>query len=159
MEQFCTCLGDYLVVVSNDSNSLEWKLRALVDDGTAFNWTEVAAFVVTGEPNDIWSVGSYAFVVGDGGYIYGLADPTGAATVLDAGVAVQDNLNAVHALDDQFVVAVGDNDAVVWAQDGATFAAGTGALGGNNLQSIWIKGMNPFIGHRRPLQYQRVPSQ
>jgi hypothetical protein len=133
------CLGDYLVVVSNDSNSLEWKLRALVDDGTAFNWTEVAAFVVTGEPNDIWSVGSYAFVVGDGGYIYGLSDPTAAATVLDAGVAVTDNLNAVHALDDQFVVAVGDNDAVVWAQDGATFAAGTGALGGNNLQSIWIK--------------------
>jgi len=135
------CIGDYVVVVSNDSNSLEWKLRALINAGTAFNWTEVAlGFVLTGEPNDIWSVGTYAFIVGDGGYIYGCTDPTAGVTVLDAGVATTEDLLAVHALDDQFVVAVGENDAIVWAPDGVTFAAATATGGGGDLQCIWIKG-------------------
>jgi len=135
------CVDDYVAVVSNDSNSLHWKLQATIDAGTLLGWTEVGTgFVLSGEPNDIWSVGHYAFVVGDGGYIYDSDDVTAGVTVLDAGAATNDNLNAVHAMDEYFAVAVGDNGAVVWAQDGVTWAATTALAGAANLQAVWVKG-------------------
>jgi photosystem II stability/assembly factor-like uncharacterized protein len=135
------CLGDYLFVVSNDSGGLHWKLRATVDAGTALDWTAVTTgFTPTKDPNDVWSVGTGAFVVGDGGYVYYTTDPTTGVSVLDAGVAVIDNLNAVHAISDEFAVAVGDNDAIVWTKNRTGWQVAEGDTGTNaNLTAIWIK--------------------
>lgn len=132
------CVGIYLVVISNVDGGVHWKERALVGDG-ATAWTRVA-IVPAGAPNDIWSVGNYAFIVGDGGYVYGTADPTVAPTVLDAGVAaLTEDLNAVHAISDQFAVAVGDADTVIFTQNQTLWAATNPTGGGNNLLCVWAK--------------------
>jgi len=133
------CVGIYVVVISNADGGIHYKQKSLLGDG-ATNWTRQATgIVVTGEPNDIWSVGNYAFIVGDLGYVYGTEDPAAGVTVLDAGVATAENLTAVHALSDQFAVAVGENDAIIFTENQTTWATATATGGGNNLLCIWIK--------------------
>jgi len=135
------CIGDYVVVISNDSDSLHYKTKADIWASVVGGWTEVATgFAAAGSPVDIWSVGTYAFVVGDGGYVYGTEDPAAGVTVLDAGVATSEDLNAVHALDENFAVAVGDNDAVIFTENQsswATPAATPGSAG--NLLCVSVK--------------------
>lgn len=134
------CLDDFIVVVSNDDNALHYKTKANVDAGTVGGWTENGTgFVVGGEPNDIWSVGTYAFVVGDGGYVYGTSDPAAGVTVLDAGVATNAILYAVHAISDEFAVAVGAGDAIVWTRNRVNWSVATATGGGGDLQGVWIK--------------------
>lgn len=146
------CVSGYLVVVSNDSNSLHYADLDDFDGVTDPTFTEVATgFVATGEPNDIWSNGNTAFVVGDSGYVYILTDPTAGVTVIDAGVAVADDLQAVHAITDEFMVAVGNAGSIVKTENGATVAEVTPSpVGvGVNFTSIWIKSNNSdewFIG-------------
>lgn len=135
------CLGDYVVVVSNDSNSLHYKTKALILAGTAFNWVEVATgFVLTGEPRDIWAAGvDTAFIVGDGGYIYVCSDPASGVTVLDAGVATTEDLYAVHAIDPYHAVAVGANDAIVYTTDGLSWGLANANPGtGDTLYAVWM---------------------
>lgn len=120
------CIGQYLVVVSNDSASLHYALLSEFTATPAVTWTEVTTgFVAGGEPNDIHSDGTTAFVVGDGGYVYKTTDPTTGVTVIDAGVAVTDNLNAVHSVSDEFMVAGGDSGAIVKSENGLTVSAVT----------------------------------
>jgi photosystem II stability/assembly factor-like uncharacterized protein len=105
-------------------------------------FTEVAVgFVAGGEPNDIWSVGTKAWIVGDLGYVYVLTDPTAGVTVQDAGVTVGANLNAVHALNKNFAVAVGDAGVVIYTDNGETWAeTPTNPVGAAvSLTSVWVK--------------------
>jgi len=82
------CLGTYLYVVSNADCGIHYETKANVGDGATGYTRNVGGLVcAAGAPNDTWSVGTYAFIVGDGGYIFGTADITGDVTVLDAGVA------------------------------------------------------------------------
>lgn len=120
------CLGQYVVVVSNDSASLHYALKSEFTATPAITWTEVTTgFVAGGEPNDISSNGTTAYVVGDGGYVYKTTDPTTGVTVIDAGVALTDNLNAVANSSDEFMIAGGDSGAVVKAENGTTVEAVT----------------------------------
>lgn len=137
------CLVGYLVVVSNDSASLHY---ADLDDFDAFGtdptWTEVTTgFETGGEPNAISSIGVVAFVVGDGGYIYKLTDPPSGVEVQDAGTATTDNLLAVDALSATFAVAVGQNGAIVVAEDGETWqvAESTPVGAGIHLNTVAVK--------------------
>jgi len=115
-------VGQYVVVVSNDSGSHHIALLSEFDGVTDPDWDEVTTgYVAGGEPNAIVSVGSIAFVVGDSGYIYKIEDPVAGVTVLDAGVAVVDALLAVDALSDTFAVAVGDSGAVVKTENGTNW--------------------------------------
>lgn len=146
------CIGEYLVVVANASNSLHYALLSEFDATPDPTWTEVSTgFVTGGEPNDIWNVGNTAFIVGDGGYIYKCTDPTAGVEVLDAGVAVQDDLQAIHAISENFFVAVGNAGAVVKSENGSIVTAviprpvGVGV----NLNCVWVKENNSdewFIG-------------
>jgi hypothetical protein len=135
------CLGDNVVVVSNDANNLHYKTKTDIWNAVAGGWTAVATgFIVSGEPNDIWSVGTYAFVVGDGGYVYGTDDPTAGVLVLDAGVATSNDLNAVKAIDSNIAVAVGDSDTIVYTLNQSTWQATSAApTSGGNLISIDVK--------------------
>jgi len=121
------CVGVYIVVVSVTSLSLHYAPKEDFKAGTGDPaFTEVATgFVVGKGPQDIWSLGNLAFVVGKGGYVYLLEDPTAGVTVLDAGVATVDDLNAIHALSARFAVAVGNNGAVVFTENGVTWQAAT----------------------------------
>ena len=142
------CVGNYVVVVSNASNSLHYVLKADLKTTGDPSFTEVTTgFVALGEPNDIWSVGTKAFIAGDGGYIYSTEDPTTGVDVLDAGVAVVDDLNAIHALDKEFAVAVGNNGAIVKTSNGTTWAEVTprpvGA--GVHLTAVWVKSQTEWL--------------
>jgi hypothetical protein len=140
------CVGDYVVVISNASDSIHYKTKTDIWAAVAGGWAEVATGIVAaGSPTDIWSVGTYAFIVGDGGYVYGTEDPTAGVAVLDAGVATSEGLNAVHAISENFAVAVGDNDAVIFTENGTTWdtpSATPGSTG--NLLCVWAKNENEW---------------
>jgi hypothetical protein len=136
------CIGDYVVVVSNAAASISYALKSEMDGITDPSWTEVTTgFVAGGEPNDIWSSGSYAFIVGDNGYIYGTSDPTVGVTLLDAGSADPDNLWCVHGLSESFAVAGGENGSIVFAADGIIWTASPSSpVGvGITINTIWAK--------------------
>jgi photosystem II stability/assembly factor-like uncharacterized protein len=116
------CVNIYVVVSSNGDGAIHYKTKTVLDAGTAAGWTRNATNIaVGGEPNDMWSLGYFAFVVGDGGYVYSLTNPVAGVTVLDAGGATTENLNAVHALNRNFAVAVGANGAVIYTENQVTW--------------------------------------
>lgn len=135
------CVGDHIVVTSNETNSVHIALKSEFTTTPNPTWTEVSTgFVVGGEPNDIWSIGTEAFICGDGGFIYRMTDPTAGVTVLDAGVAIQDDLQAIHALDDNTIAAVGTGGGIVATSNGQSFQEITSPVGvGVILTTVWIK--------------------
>jgi hypothetical protein len=134
------CLGDYIVVTSNAGGSISYKEKDNITDGTAGGWTEVTTGIVGGgEPNDIWSVGVGAFIVGDGGYVYYCTNPASGVSVLDAGVATTNNLNAVHAISDQLAVAVGDSDTIIYTTNRTIWGTATATGGGGNLNGVFMR--------------------
>lgn len=134
------CVGNYLVVVSNTSGSLHYALLSEFDtiQDPAFV-EETTGIEVGGEPNDIWSTGQKAFIVGDGGHVYATTDPTSGVEVVDAGDATAENLNAVHALSEEFAVAVGNSGAVIYTEDGTTWGAAAVAPTADNLLCVWAR--------------------
>lgn len=142
------CIGDYVVVSSASADGLEYNLKATVNAGTAGGWTEVTTGIVAaGTPRDMWGVGNYIFVAGDGGYVYGTADITAGVTALDAGSATANDLNKIHALNDLRAVAVGDSDTIIYTTNRVNWQTATATGGGNNLTAIWMKDEDEwFVG-------------
>jgi len=141
------CVGENLVVISNDADSLSYADTSDILLGTE-TWTEVTdGFNANGSPNAIWSNGARdTWIVGDGGYIYYTVDPTSGVTAQDEGTATSQNLADVHAYDSQNVVAVGASNAVVYTTDGGdTWAAVTGPAVGVNLTAVWMKDSNTWL--------------
>jgi hypothetical protein len=134
------CVGIYLVVVSNDSDSLHYAPIADILTGTEA-WVEVATGIVAaGSPNDIFSTGGHTYICGDGGYVYHTHDVTAGVTVQDAGIASTEVLNAIHGSDADNVVAVGVNNAVIHTVNGGeSWAAVTGPAVGVILNTIWMR--------------------
>jgi photosystem II stability/assembly factor-like uncharacterized protein len=134
-------MGDYVVVVSSDSNSLHYTDRDLISRTADPAWTEVnTGFVASKQPRDVTVSGNYMFVAGNGGYVYGTGDPTTGVDVLDAGVAVIDNLLAVHAMSEEYAVAVGNSGAVIRTTNQQTWAAVTRPVApGINLTSVYMQ--------------------
>lgn len=133
------CVGKYVIVVSNDSGSLHYKTKADINAGIAGNWTEVAVgFETGGEPNDIWSVGTLAFIVGDGGYVYTVDDPTLGVTVVDASQATTEDLQAVHAISEERAVAVGTTGAVIFTTNRITWQPGDATPAAGTNQAVWM---------------------
>jgi photosystem II stability/assembly factor-like uncharacterized protein len=134
-------VGDYVVVISELAGSESYALLTDFINGIDPVFTELTTgFVNFSGPMAIWSVGRKAFIVGESGYIYFMEDPTAGVTVLDAGVAATVTLQAVHALDEFYAVAVGDHGVVVWTRDGVNWEATvTNPVGGGvTLTSVWI---------------------
>lgn len=131
------CVGDNLVVVSQDSLSLHYADLGDLIDATQ-TWTEVATgFVATKGPRAIDSYSPFdTFIVGAGGYIYFTEDPTSLVEVYDAGVATTQDLNDVDMFSTDVVVAVGNLNAVVYTTNGSTFSSVTGPAVGINLNAV-----------------------
>lgn len=141
-------VGNYVVVVSDDSNSLHYLLKSDIETAGDDTWLEVTTgFVASKQPRDIAAVGSIAFIVGNGGYIYKVSDPTAGVSVLDAGVAVVDDLLAVHAYTEKLAVAVGNNGAVVKTTDGATWSEVTPRFVGvgTHFNAVWMLDENTWL--------------
>jgi hypothetical protein len=136
------CLGDYVVIVSNTACSLSYDLKSEFDGITDPTFTEVTTGFVAGKcPNDIWSTGAYAFIVGDDGYVYGTSDATAGVDVLDAGNATADNLMCVHGTSETFAIAGGQNGALIFTVDGDIWSASpsTPVGVGVTINTCWAK--------------------
>lgn len=135
------CVGDNLVVVSEDSESLHYADKEEILDAEE-TWTEVTTGFVAGngplaitsnDPRNTW-------ISAENGYIYYTDDPTSGVEVQDAGAATTENLNDIECFSTTLVVAVGDNNAVVVTYNGGeTWAALTGPAAGVNLLSVSIR--------------------
>lgn len=111
-------VGNYIVVISNDSKSLHY---ASVDD--LDTWTEVTTgFVTGGEPNSIFALtATQVWIAGDGGYIYFSDDVLSGVAVQDGsagGAAGGVDLLDIFMVSAQMGVAVGKSGAVVVTQNG-----------------------------------------
>lgn len=135
------CVGSYVAVVSNASGSQHVALISEFDGVTDPAFSEVSTgYVVGGEPNDIWSLGGFAFIVGDGGYIYKTTAPATEVVLLDAGSATISTLNRVYAISEDFAVAVGNDGVIVVIQNELASLLATSPLGvGDNFSSVYVK--------------------
>jgi hypothetical protein len=143
-------VGDYVVVVSNAAGGHHYVLKselALLVNSTgdpSFSATITTGYNGSGPPNDIWSLGQKAFVVGDAGYIYEMTDATAGVTVLDAGSATAQNLNAVHAMSTTQAVAGGAAGSVVYTLDGSAWTAVSVAPTASAINAVWMRGEREF---------------
>ena len=144
------CVGTRLAVVSNESCSVHYATIAEILLQTE-TWVENASGLVcaAGAPNDIFSLdASHTWVVGNGGYIYKYTDITAAAVPQHSGTLTVQNLNAIHGIDDQNLVAVGGSNAVLVTNNGGeTWALVVGPAVGIVLNTVWMKSeLEWFIG-------------
>lgn len=133
-------VGTRIVVVSNVDLAHHYKLQATIDANTAGSWSRVASgYVAAKGPNAIWSKSpSETYVAANGGYIYFMANPTAAVTVLtDGSVSVQ-NLNDIRGFG-RTIVAVGASNAVLYsANGGSTWSLVVGPAVGVALNTVEV---------------------
>ncbi len=135
------CVGSYVVVVSNASGSQHVALISEFDGVADPAFTEVTTgYVVSGEPNDIWSLGNFAFIVGDRGYIYKTDNPAANVEVIDAGAATISDLQRVHAISKDFAIAVGNDGRIVKIENELASVLMTSPINiGTNFSAVWVK--------------------
>ncbi len=135
------CVGSYVVVVANSTGSQHVALISEFDGVADPSFSEVSTgYVVGGEPNDIWSLGGYAIIVGDGGFIYKTIAPATEVVLLDAGAATSSDLQRVHAISEDFAVAVGNDGVIVVIQNELASLLSTSPIGiGTNFSSVFVK--------------------
>ena len=149
------CMGEDLVVVSEDSISHHYADRELILLGTPA-WVEVPAsatgYVAAGAPRCIWAISrSHCWIGGLAGHVYFLDNPADEPVVQSAGTATMEDLNDIHAYDEENGLAVGDDGAVIYTLDGETWVAATGPVGaGVNLTCCWMKSPTEWWHQARP---------
>lgn len=136
------CVGPYMVVISQTDGALHFAKIVDILAGTA-TWTKVTTGInVSGAPNAIFSISSTAsWIVGQGGYIYTLTDPSAGVTPVSSGDVTVQNLQTVHALDELNVLAAGASNAIVLSRNGGqTWALVTGpsAKAAIQINSVWM---------------------
>lgn len=141
--------GSAYVIISNTANSLHWTDVNELYDGSN-KWNEVVSGFVAAKAPNAFTVNDvrHMWIVGDGGYIYFASNFKSGVMVQDAGVATTQNLNSVHALNAQNVLAVGNSNAVIFTSNGgSTWESVTGPAVGVALGACWMWDENTwFVG-------------
>lgn len=133
-------VGTRIVVVSEADEAHHYKLQSSIDDGTVGGWTRVATgYVATKGPLALWSKSpSETYVAAEGGYVYFIANPASAVTVLTDGSVTTQNLNDIRGKG-RTIVAVGASNAVIVSHNGgATWALVTGPAVGVILNTVEV---------------------
>jgi len=142
-------VGGGFVLITNTGNELHYTDIELLYDGTN-KWQQVdSGFVASKGPNAMSASDvRHLWIVGDGGYIYFAKNYKTGVIVQDAGVLTTQNLNAVHAFDNENVLTVGNSNAVGYTTDGgSTWKSVTGPSVGVNLGACWMWGSDVwFVG-------------
>lgn len=144
------CIGSYVVVVSaavGTTGNLNYVLKSELDTTGDETWTGViTGFVAGKQPRAMSVANSVGFIVGNGGYVYKCTDPTAGVEVVDAGTQTADDLLDVHALNDEFVVACGNNGIVLVSENGVDFSAlSRFTAAGVHFNAIWAKTTKEFF--------------
>lgn len=133
-------VGTRIVVISEADLAHHYKTQAAIDAGTSGSWTRVASgYVAAKGPRAIWSKSpSETYIAGAGGYIYRMANPAAAVTVLTDGSVTAQNLNDIRGKG-RVLVAVGASNAVIVSRNGGlTWAAVTGPAVGIVLNTVEV---------------------
>ena len=133
-------IGNAFVLAGGTSNSIHWTDINELYEG-ANQWNEVVSGFVAGKnPNAIAQADvRHVWLVGNGGYVYFASNYKVGVIVQDAGVATTQHLQAVHALNPQNVLAVGNSNAVIFTSNGgSTWESATGPAVGVNLGACWM---------------------
>lgn len=141
------CVGQYLVVVSEASESLHYAPLADILDGSE-TWTEVTTgFVATNGPLGIFSLSAVlTWMVAEGGYVYFSEDVTSGVEVQSSGGATTEDLVAIHGIDEDNLVAVGNNNAMLLTTDGGvSWGLVVGPNVGVDLTAIHMKSATEWI--------------
>lgn len=152
-------VGTRIVVVSEVDEAHHYKLQSSIDDGTVGGWTRVATgYVATKGPLALWSKSpSETYVAAEGGYVYFMANPASAVTVLTDGSVTTQNLNDIRGKG-RTIVAVGASNAVIVSHNGgATWALVTGPAVGVILNTVEVINDDIwFIGTATGLSYYTI---
>jgi len=142
-------VGTRIVVVSEVDEGHHYKLQSAIDSGTAGSWTAVTGgYVATKGPQALWSKSpSETFVAAEGGYVYFMANPAAAVTVLTDGSVTTQDLNDIRGRG-RTIVAVGDSNAVIVSyNNGQTWALVVGPNVGVELTTVEVINNNVwFVG-------------
>lgn len=150
------CVGRHLAIISRQAGQaavppLHYALLADILTGTEV-WTAapISAFVAAGAPLAIYALDSaHVWIVGQIGYVYFSDDITLGVVIQDLHTATDENLYDVHAYDEDNVVAVGANGAVIYTRNGggAWVAATTSPHADQDLKAVWMHGKDEwFVG-------------
>jgi hypothetical protein len=144
------CVGENLIVISADEDSLHYAAKADILEGTEV-WAEVTeGFDAIGSPLAIISLSPrHTWIVGENGYVYFTDDPTAGVVLQTAGSETTENLLAIHGYDINNLVAVGVNNAIIVTRNGGDTwtPAANGPNAGVNLTAVWMRGPDEwFVG-------------
>lgn len=133
-------VGSRIVVVSEVDEAHHHKLQSAIDAGTAGAWSRVAGGYVAGKgPRAIWSKSpSQTYIAAAGGYVYFMANPTAAVTVLSDGSATLQDLNDIRGMGSVIVAGGNSNALVVSRNRGNTWTALTGPSVGLDIQTVEV---------------------
>jgi len=137
-------VGTKLVVISQPNNAHHYASLADINSALA-NWSRVSTgYVATKGPRAIWSRdAANTFIAAAGGYVYFMADPTGAVSPITDGSATTQDMNDIDGRG-QIIVAVGNSNAVLVSTDGgAGFSLVTGPVPGVALNAVQI--VAPYV--------------
>ena len=141
------CIGIYTVVLSEYEGGYFYTETADLLAGTAV-WTKVTTgFNALQPPRAMWSYSqNYTWFVGIDGNIYFSSDITAGVSAIDEGTTTVQDINAIHGIDNLSLVAVGDNNTVVFTTNGGdTWTAVTGPAVGVNLNTVWMRSASEWI--------------
>lgn len=139
-------VGTRIVVVSNADLAHHYKQQSTIDAGTSGGWSQVSGGYVTAKgPNAIFSLSpSQTYIAANGGYVYFMANPVSAVTVLTDGSVTAQNLNDIRGVG-RTLVAVGASNAVIYSENaGATWASVTGPSVGVALRTVEVVNANTW---------------
>lgn len=130
-------LGSYVVVLDLAGLAYHYTLKSDLDGIHSPTWTEAA--IATNGPRAGFSLGNFAFIVGNGGYIWKLVSVSAGEVVLDAGSATTNDLYSVHALDTEHAIAGGANGAIVYTTNGTQWTAAYAVPAATTINAVWMK--------------------
>jgi photosystem II stability/assembly factor-like uncharacterized protein len=152
-------VGTRIVVISEADEAHHYKLQSAIDAGTAASWTAVTGgYVATKGPLAIWSKSpSETYVSAEGGYVYFMANPASAVTVLTDGSVTTQNLNDIRGKG-RTIVAVGAANAVIVSYNaGATWTLVVGPAVGVVLNTVEVINDNVwFVGAANGKSYYTI---
>lgn len=125
------CVGPYLVIISNAGGGIEYASIADLFAGTATWTSQLSGFNASGKPRAGFSFGrTDSWFVGDGGYIYHASDPTSEVIPQTSGDVTTEDLYAISAADEDTLLVGGDQNALLYTNNGGTtWSALTGPSG------------------------------
>lgn len=118
-------VGEYLVVLSRTAGA-HYYAALDPDTGVPGTWSTVTSgYNASGGPNDLFVQSpTEVYIVGQGGYIYRMTDPTQGVTAVVSGSITTQNLQRVHGIGET-LVAVGNLGTVLYSADGLVWATAT----------------------------------